>query len=182
MNRRQVFYEILRADDQPFADERDKKKFLDLIIEVKKRVHVDIFAFCITDEEGHFLVSNRSARILALAEQDLLQSFSSYYGKRYQKTYKGLTREMRFRKYMTDEEIMYSCLKLHLIPMKRKLARSLEDYWWSSYMDYWKQYKRGIVNTDLVLRYLDPDCGRAVRKFVNLHHTLYRIHELESEI
>ena len=36
MDKMKVCHDVLRAENQPFADERDKKKFLDLVEEQKK--------------------------------------------------------------------------------------------------------------------------------------------------
>ena len=46
MDKMKVCHDVLRAENQPFADERDKKKFLDLVEEQKKEKELDIFAFC----------------------------------------------------------------------------------------------------------------------------------------
>lgn len=174
MNKINTFYEILSAKDHPFADEIDKKKMLDLAAEVKAEQELDILAYCVTDDECHFLICNCTAEKIAVAENWLMNKFSSHYEEKYEKPWKGLKPERRFQKYMTEEEIIDSCLKIHLIPMEQRLARKPEDYWWCSYVDYRRQYKRGIVNTDLVLHYLDSERKRAVRKFVSLHHiTLY---------
>ena len=44
MDKMKVCHDVLRAENQPFADERDKKKFLDLVEEQKKEKELDIFA------------------------------------------------------------------------------------------------------------------------------------------
>ena len=67
MDKMKVCHDVLRAENQPFADERDKKKFLDLVEEQKKEKELDIFAFCVTDEECHFLVLGDSEGKLAEA-------------------------------------------------------------------------------------------------------------------
>lgn len=178
----QVFYEILRASDQPFVDERDKMKFLDMVSDIKRGTKVYVLAFCITDEEIHLLVSGRSAKKLALMEEELIEKFSSYYKDKHQEPYEKLTREIKFRKFMKEDEIMNSCLKLHLIPMKLQLARRPEDYWWCSYIDYRGRYREGIVNTEVVLQYLDTNRNCAIRKFVSIHHNFIKINEWKRSL
>lgn len=170
MKETEIFYVILSAKDRPFADERDKKKLLDLVAEVKGQEDLDIFAFCVTDEEGHFLVSGQSDQKLKLASEGLIRGLSFYYKKERQEPKGGFTKRMKFRKFMTEDEILESCLKMHLIPMEQKLARNPEDYWWCSYVDYRKYHRKGIVDTDMLLQYLDSDQKRAIRKFISLHH------------
>lgn len=170
MRKKQILYEVIRAEEGPFTDERDKKKFLDIVQEVKEKMGISILAFCVTDEESHFLVEGQSERAFVLAAAQMVGDFERYYKKRYQKSCGNMVQEIRFRKMMTEEEIVDNCMELHLFPVKLKLVERPEDYWWSSYTDYRRNYKRGIVSTDLVLKYLDADRKRAVRKFVCLHH------------
>ena len=182
MKQKKIFYEVIKTEERSFTDESDKKKFLDLVQQVKQKMELNILAFCITDDEGHFLVDSQSERKIALAAAQIMGDFSNYYRNRYQKQCGNIVQEMRFRRYMTEEEIVDSCLKLHLLPMKQKLVKKPEDYWWSSYLEYRRNYKRGIVNTEVILRYLDKDRKRAVRKFVCLHHESHYINELQEKL
>ena len=170
MVRNQVFYEILRADEEPFTDESDKKIFLDFVLEVKQQMELPIFAFCLMDGESHFLMGGQSERHIVLAEEQIKRKFTSHYSERHHRQCGVFTRETKYRKYMTEEEILESCLRIHLIPMELKLVKNPEDYWWCSYVDYRRNYRKGIVNTELVLRYLDFDRKKAVRKLITLHH------------
>ena len=79
MDKMKVCHDVLRAENQPFADERDKKKFLDLVEEQKKEKELDIFAFCVTDEECHFLVLGDSEGKLAEAADAVVKNFAAHY-------------------------------------------------------------------------------------------------------
>lgn len=170
MKQKSILYEIIRGEERPFTDERDKKKFLDLVQKVKQKMGMHIFAFCVTDDESHFLVEGESGRTFALAAAQIIGEFEIYYKNCYQRQCGNIVQEIQFRKMMSSEELVDSCMELHLIPVAQKLVERPEDYWWSSYTDYRRNYRRGIVDADTVLKYLDVDRRRAVRKFVCLHH------------
>ena len=70
-----------------------------------------------------------------------------------------------------EEELVENCMELHFLPMREKLVRKPEDYWWSSYLEYRRGTGRRIVHTERVLNYLDEDRKRAMRKFVCLHNS-----------
>lgn len=171
MKKKLIFYEIVKGEEQPFADERDKKKFLDLLLEVKQRKGITVLAFCITDGEGHFLLEAEKEQKIKEAEQQLIEKYHSYYTEHYQRSCKQMAGEVQFQKEMTEKELLECCLELHLIPMKRKLVKVPEAYWWCSFVDYRRKHcRQEIVNTEFLLKYLDSDRKQAIRKFVSLHH------------
>ncbi len=181
MKGKQISYEIVKGEDQPFADERDKKKFLDLLLEVKKTKGIKVLAFCITDDEGHFLLEAENGWKIKEAEKQLIEKYHFYYKEHYQKSCRHMTGEIKFQKEMTEKELLEYCLELHLIPMKRKLVKIPEAYWWCSFVDYRRKHcRQEIVNTEFLLKYLDPDRKQAIRKFVSLHHNTLITDEIEK--
>jgi len=170
MKKKQIFYEVIRSTEPALADEGDKKNFLDIVKKIRQKMEIDILSYCVTDMESHFLIHTQSERKVVLAVTAIIYDFQNYYRKRYQRSCKDMLQEVICRKYLDEEEIMESCMELHFLPLKEKLVKRPEDYWWSSYLEYRKNNNRGIVNTEMVLAYLDTDLKRAARKFVYLHN------------
>ena len=52
MDKIKVYHDVLWAEKQPFADERDKKKLLELVAEQKKERKLDIFARSIEQKQN----------------------------------------------------------------------------------------------------------------------------------
>ena len=170
-----IYYEIVETNDREFMDEREKKKFLDLFLQAKKCSKLKLYAFCMTDSECHFLFDSSSEQEVIQVEEQTMKAFSAYYNKQYQGCFAHLVRKKEYQRWMTEDEILTNCLKLHLMPTEKRLARNPEDYWWSSYVDYRRQYRKGVVDTELVLKHLDSDRKCAVQKLINLHRTLHNI-------
>ena len=173
MDKMKVCHDILRAENQPFADERDKKKFLDLVEKPKKEKDLDIFAFCVTDEECHFLVAGDSEGKLVEAAEAVVKNFAAYYGANHEGDAVQLVRENKSRKLVDYEELIESCRRIHMIAVEQKLVLKLEDYWWSSFGEYRKRppRQRDMVNTSVILKYLDRNRNRALGKFLKLHRS-----------
>lgn len=51
-----VQYAYLKSGIKVLADERDKKKFLDFVLRMQQEQKFEIYAFCILDNEAHFLL------------------------------------------------------------------------------------------------------------------------------
>ena len=60
-----------------------------------------------------------------------------------------------------------------MIAIEQKLALKPEDYWWSSLGEYRKlpPRQRDMVNTGVILKYLDRNRNRALGKFLKLHRS-----------
>ena len=110
MDKMKVCHDVLRAENQPFADERDKKKFLDLVEEQKKEKELDIFAFCVTDEECHFLVLGDSEGKLAEAADAVVKNFAAHYSAHHKGEEVQLVRKNKSRELMDHEELIGSWL------------------------------------------------------------------------
>ena len=173
MDKIKVYHDVLWAEKQPFADERDKKKLLELVAEQKKERKLDIFAFCVTDEECHFLVSGDSESDLNQAAVSVIDQFSTYYETCHNGENMCLVRENRSQKLMDLEELIEDCCRIHKIATEQKLAEKPEDYWWSSLGEYRKlpPRQRDMVNTGVILKYLDRNRNRALGKFLKLHRS-----------
>lgn len=173
MDKMKVCHDILRGENQLLADERDKKKFLDLVEEQKKEKELDIFAFCVTDEDCHFLVSGESEEKLVQAAEAVVKNFAAYYEANHDGEKAQLIRENKSRELMDHEELIESCRRIHMIAIEQKLALKPEDYWWSSLGEYRKlpPRQRDMINTGVILKYLDSNRNRALGKFLKLHRS-----------
>ena len=172
-----VYYSNLKWKNQKnvFADEIDKKKFLDIVALVRRKIEFRIFAYCITDTEVHMVISTHNSRVNTKVLKEVTREFSRYYNQnadhRLQKRICG---------YYESEEIegwvnvFKYCGKIHLIPVVCHTVKNLGDYWWCSYNDYIGRYKTGIIDTEVWMNYLDADQETALYKFKGYHRREYR--------
>lgn len=149
------------------ADERVKQQFLNRLLVVKKEVSFRVYAFCILDQEAHFLLGipgGRSiGRVTSKISRELLKSYSAQYPRRKEETQTDSVR-------LSDcsyAAVLEQCCRIHLLA--RGYAEKIQDYWWSSYVEYLHKNITGLVETEAILRVLDAEPRRALQKFVKYH-------------
>lgn len=162
------YYMILksRRETRWLADERVKKQFLDQLLKVRDRNPFRIYAFCILDEGAHFLLSISRGRNMERTADKILRELQKSYRSYYPREVEGVVELKRLLpgSYMAVFEY---CCRIHLLA--RECAGKMQDYWWSSYVEYLHRNITGLVETETILRALDSEPRRAVQKFVQYH-------------
>lgn len=173
-----VYYYCLKFNSKRLADERDKKKFLDLVLRRQRENRVQLFAFAVLDDEVHFAAG--------LPEQ-LCGSGSLYRWcegccpaerKRIKEADPG---KAEIAPVETMEELLRICLDIHLLPVRHGYVKLASDYWWSSLKTYRGTYLWENVNEEPLLRYLDSDVEAGRRRFIRLHQEIGERAREESE-
>ncbi len=149
------------------ADERVKKRFLDELVKVRERGGFQVYAFCILDEEAYFLLSIPRGRkiepVLTKMSGKLMKSYLSQYPQGKEKVKADVQRIFPGSRTV----VLEYCCRIHL--MARGYAKKLQDYWWSSYVEYLHRNIIGLTETEVILEALDAEPRRAVQKFVRYH-------------
>lgn len=168
--RQNDFYYITLTGSQKtgwLADERVKKRFLDELVKARDGGAFRVYAFCILDEEAHFLLSipcgRKIAPVLTKISGKLMKSYLSQYPQGREQA-KVAARRL-FPGSRTT--VLEYCCRIHL--MARGYAKKLQDYWWSSYVEYLHRNIIGLTETEVILEALDAEPRRALQKFVRYH-------------
>lgn len=165
-----VYYHVLEGSRFIFADEINKKKLLDIVLDVQKREEWRIHAFCLTDDSAHFVTeTTRSGlcRGMADASREYLHEFrkrTTLPGDMEPGLYAGGTRELD-----SLQNIAFCCREIHRLPLERGYVRRLDDYWWSSYITYAGIYDWAMVDCRTVLVYFSANPDTARRKLQRFH-------------
>lgn len=171
-----VYHICLNFNSKRFADERDKKKFLDLVLQRQREERLQIFAFAILDDELQLAAGlpRRKGKTAAVPAKLLrcLEECCPRPGKD-----KGVP-EMNLaeaepvweiRRVRDMEELLHVCMDIHMLPRKRGYAKLAGDYWWSSLRTYRGTYLWANVNVEPLLRYLGEDMETGRRRFIRMH-------------
>lgn len=77
----QVYYICLKFKSKIFADERDKRKFLDFVLQRQNSEKVRVFAFAVLDDEIHLLIGIPGEKQKAADESDgILKNAETFVG------------------------------------------------------------------------------------------------------
>ena len=68
-----IYYHILQGSRYTFADERNKKKLLDIVIATQDQEKWYIYAFCITDDKAYFLMGVNEKQNFLLGLQKITE-------------------------------------------------------------------------------------------------------------
>ena len=81
-----VYHVIFRGNDKQdiFFDIKDYKKMMKEIVKTKEKYQYEIFAYCLMTNHVHLILYDRNNNI-SKAMQGLIVSYSSYFGKKYEK-------------------------------------------------------------------------------------------------
>lgn len=166
------YYYILQGRPNILADERDKKKLLDIVLGVQQAYDFELYAFCLTNEEICLMLGARAQAELDKMSRQLIAGFASRQIDGRKVTAKRRTEEkltvVQKKKLRTQQEVRDQFRAIHNLPVSRGYVTQPEDYWWSSYRTYLGYYDWKQVNCSVVLRMFSDDavCAkRCLRRF-----------------
>ncbi|KKQ28340.1 MAG: hypothetical protein US48_C0040G0001 [Candidatus Levybacteria bacterium GW2011_GWA2_37_36] len=111
-----------------------------ILIELKKKnsIHVEIITYCLMPNHFHFLLKQITDKGISIFMRNLQNSYVKYFnikneraGPLFQSMFKGVRVE-------TDEQLLHVSRYIHLNPSTAYLVEpeNLEDYRWSSFLEY----------------------------------------------
>lgn len=152
----------------------DKLKEVGLpnIIRGPREVLVEILAFCMMDNHFHLLVRQKEENGITLFMRKLGTGYTNYFNKKYKRT--GVLFQGKFKSVHIENEshFMYLPIYIHLNPLDFEFKEwrngkidnpagamdFLNNYKWSSYMDYMgKKNFPSLINKDFLLNRLGSE-------------------------
>lgn len=167
---RKVYYHVLEGSRLIIADERNKKRLLDIVFDIQRQEGWAIYAFCATDDSVFFVTEANCSSSICRGARQMAQQFL----KKCQKTLprlSGVTPSVHqgpLEQLSTMQEIAGRCRFIHRLPLDKGYVVRMSDYWWSSYITYMGYYDWGMVDCQALTEYFseDPEAARLqLRRF-----------------
>jgi REP element-mobilizing transposase RayT len=161
-----LYHITSRGDDRKkiFISETDYQKFLEYIELAKEKFKFYMYAYCLMGNHYHFLLETTQANISRVM-QYINTAYTVYYnlkrkrcGHLFQGRYKSILVE-------ADVYLMELTRYIHLNPVRAKIVDSPEKYRWSSYREYIKGNRKGIIDKIQIDRYFKL-VSKDYKKFV----------------
>jgi putative transposase len=148
-----------------FFDDEDRKKYINLLIEIKERFSCTLHAFCLMTNHTHLQLET-SDTSLAIIMSHLNTKYAKYFNKKYQ--FSGHVFEKRYGAELLDSlDYEFDVSKyIHLNPLKAGLVDALEDYSWSSYHAYVYGEASTLVSTKHLLSYFPDPASKHYEDYV----------------
>jgi REP element-mobilizing transposase RayT len=149
-----LYHITSRGDDRKkiYVNDYDYNKFLEYLSTAKEKYKFYLYAYCLMGNHYHLLLETTQANISRIM-QYLNTSYTVYYNVKHKKC--GHLFQGRYKSIIVeaDSYLLELTRYIHLNPVRAKIVDSPEKYTWSSYHDYIKTHKKGIIDKTQVNRY-----------------------------
>lgn len=175
INSKKICYHIMKGKRYIFADERNKKKLLDIVLDIQMAEGWHIYTFCITDDCAYFIVEASSKASVLQGMSRAADSYLSFckntrwnQGRFAAEKLSGSTaKELR-----SLQDIAALSRKIHRIPLEEGYVSRIGDYWWSSYITYMGSYEWKMVDCHVLFLYFSMDIEIARHRLQQYHRQL----------
>lgn len=145
-----------------FANEIQKKHFLDMLLDVRETFPVEIYAYCVLDREVQLLVGETEEGEAGAAVEHLERRYRRYCQPIFGRTI-SIGCNLEYLGALSFHTVLDIVLEIHRLPVIYQRVQEAEDYWWSSLTEYLMKYRWGIIRPELLLNMLDANPARAVK-------------------
>lgn len=160
-----IYHVMLRGvnHQQIFEDSEDCNKFLQTLQDCKKISAFRLFAYCLMDNHIHLLLQQGKEPIEQIIKR-IGARYVYWYNAKYQRI--GHLFQDRFRSEPVETEKYFLTVirYIHQNPLKAGYCKTLEDYRFSSYLEYLSEPK--VTDTAFVLKII------SLQEFVRYHQEI----------
>jgi len=148
-----------------FWDNQDRERLRTILERTKERYSYLLHAYVFMDNHYHLLVETPRANIKQIM-QNINTSYTVFVNRKYNRS--GHLFQGRYKAFIVDKDgyLLELGRYIHLNPVRAGVAKSPEDFRWSSYRDYLYAHEgRGITDTNETLGFLSKRWRIAVKKY-----------------
>lgn len=162
-----AFYHITSRGNRRekiFYSDRDKEVFLKRLKEMLIKYSTICYAYCLMDNHYHIFIKTNKSN-LSQGIHYLNSSYANWFRNKHQII--GPLFQGRFKSILVDADNYALVLSayIHLNPLRAGIIKQLEDYPWSSYLDYLNLRKSDMTDPSFVLKSIDQDTFKAMNKY-----------------
>lgn len=152
----ETYHIMLRGINQQqiFEDEEDYQKFIEIIKNYQAICEYKIFAYCLMGNHIHLLMEFKKEPIEQVFKR-IGSKYVYWYNVKYQR--KGHLFQDRFKSEPVDDDpYFFTVIRyIHQNPVKAGLCKKVEDYKYSSFVEYLNEPE--IIDTEYVFSVLPKD-------------------------
>lgn len=149
-----IYHVMLRGIDRQliFEDTEDYCRFLDIVQECKKLCCFELYAYCLMGNHVHLLLKEQEETLETIFKR-IGGRYVYYYNVKYQRV--GHLFQDRFKSEPVEDDAYFLTVLryIHQNPVKAKLCTKVEDYPYSSFVEY--LCDSNAVDTGFVLSMID---------------------------
>ena len=151
-----IYHVMLRGIDRQliFEDSEDYIRFLDIVQECRELCNFKLYAYCLMGNHVHLLLKVQEESLETIFKR-IGGRYVYYYNVKYQRI--GHLFQDRFKSEPVDDDVYFLTVLryIHQNPVKAKLCSKVEDYPFSSFVEY--LHESSLVDTEFVQSMIDRD-------------------------
>ena len=161
-----IYHVIARGNERKdiFLDDEDKSKFIQIIINKKRKNEYTLYAYCLMNNHLHLLLKEEEGNVSRVMRR-INTAYAYYFNKKYNRVGHVFQDRFRSEPVENDRYLLSLIQYIHNNPVKAKIVNQPHQYKWSSYSLYLKEQK-SIIDKGEILRFFSPDRLKAIRLFV----------------
>ncbi len=166
-----VYCAVLRGKSGKhiFEEEIQKKKMLDVVVQLQRTMDFQTLAYCVLDNELHLMLQGETMAGVQRCLTNIQEQYTYLWHEQSRKRKEKLWRNSIVREIYVEWRAVRCCIRLHTLPVNRQLVGKPEDYWWCSYQDYLGRQWIALADTGVLLSWIDGDIRKAAKIFKQQH-------------
>ena len=166
-----IYHIIIRGVNRQsiFNEEKDYKKFLEIIESLKEKMNFELYAYCLMSNHVHLLIRENQDPISSFMQR-LSGKYAIWFNKKYDRV--GYLFQNRFRSEpIESERYFFTALRyIHMNPVKAGICIRPEEYPYSSYGNY---FKDSIIAHSFILEIIDEEGFQMLHSEGSSHDSTY---------
>lgn len=164
-----VYHILFRGVNQQniFEEDADFEKLIDTIAIVKQDMNFEIYAYCFMSNHVHIVLKEKSFGDISLIMKRILTKYARWYNIKYGRSGALIANRYKSVPVEIDEYFLHLIRYVHQNPVKACIVDKVENYSYSSFLEYVNKSK--IIDTDFVLQMM------SLKDFVDYHEEIENI-------
>ena len=147
-----------------FEEASDFEKLKETIATVKQDLHFEIYAYCFKNNHVHIVLKEKSLGDISLIMKRILTKYARWYNIKYGRSGALIANRYKSVPVEIDEYFLQLIRYVHQNPIKAGIAEKVEDYPYSSFIEYINE--SDLTNTDFLLQMI------SLKEFVDYHEEI----------
>lgn len=158
-----VFYYLFTGPRPSFS--KFSKLQVTLLKPLSEEKLVEIICYCLMPNHFHFLIRQLKENGISKFMGQISNSYTKYFNTKYQRVGPLLQGAFKAVRIESEEQLIHVSRYIHLNPVVSGLVDNLEDYQWSSYLEYIKPIST-FCSINEILGFFDSNEKEKYKEFV----------------
>ena len=161
-----LYHILFRGVNQQniFEEASDFEKLKETIAIVKQDLHFEIYAYCFMSNHVHIVLKEKTLGDISLIMKRILTKYARWYNIKYGRSGALIANRYKSVPVEIDEYFLQLIRYVHQNPIKAGIAEKVEDYPYSSFIEYINE--SDLTNTDFLLQMI------SLKEFVDYHEEI----------